>query len=182
VLDSELSRNWDAVTQNWTPTPSLTTFDFVPHYEVLGLVVDGDGSSLQYQQIAQMPHGTGGVGYEIGDIIRVAGNQIGGVNEFNDITIVVQDVDSGGAVTIINVDGEAPITLAVNTEYNNITGTNIIGSGASATFSFIVSNTVDSMATTFDGASLQFQQPLDMYNPTDRNDKYLVFPKANILV
>lgn len=36
--------------------------------------------------------------------------------------------------------------------------------------------------TTFDGASMAFEQPLDMYDPTDRDDKYLVFPKANILV
>ncbi len=27
VLDRTLSRNWDTVTQDWTPTPSLTTFD-----------------------------------------------------------------------------------------------------------------------------------------------------------
>jgi hypothetical protein len=27
VLDRTLSRNWDTVTQHWTPTPSLTTFD-----------------------------------------------------------------------------------------------------------------------------------------------------------
>jgi len=27
VLDSTLSKNWDATTQDWTPTPSLTTFD-----------------------------------------------------------------------------------------------------------------------------------------------------------
>ena len=36
--------------------------------------------------------------------------------------------------------------------------------------------------TTFDGASMAFEQPVDMYDPTDRDDKYLVFPKANILV
>ena len=36
--------------------------------------------------------------------------------------------------------------------------------------------------TTFDGTSMAFIQPIDMYDPTDRNDKYLVFPKANILV
>jgi hypothetical protein len=36
--------------------------------------------------------------------------------------------------------------------------------------------------TTFDGASMAFEQPLDMYDPTNRDDKYLVFPKANILV
>lgn len=35
--------------------------------------------------------------------------------------------------------------------------------------------------TTFDQGSMQFIAPVDMFNPTDRYDKYLVFPKANIL-
>jgi len=35
--------------------------------------------------------------------------------------------------------------------------------------------------TTFDDNSLQFVEPVDMYDPTDEFDKYLVFPKANIL-
>jgi len=39
-----------------------------------------------------------------------------------------------------------------------------------------------STETTFDGGSMAFIQPVDMYDPTDRYDKYLVFPKANILV
>jgi hypothetical protein len=39
-----------------------------------------------------------------------------------------------------------------------------------------------STETTFDGTSMAFEQPVDMYDPTDRDDKYLVFPKANILV
>jgi len=36
--------------------------------------------------------------------------------------------------------------------------------------------------TTFDQGSMAFEAPVDMYDPTDRYDKYLVFPKANILV
>ena len=36
--------------------------------------------------------------------------------------------------------------------------------------------------TTFDEGSLAFEIPVDMYDPTDRYDKYLVFPKSNILV
>ena len=36
--------------------------------------------------------------------------------------------------------------------------------------------------TTFDVNSMQFIDPVDMYNPTDEYDKYLVFPKTNILV
>ena len=182
VLDATLSRNWDTATQNWTPEPTLTTFDFVPHYEVQGLTVGVDGSTLEYQQIAHLPNGTGGSGYAIGDVIRVLGSQVGGVDVYNDITITVQDVDREGGITIVNVEGEAVITLAVGTTYNNITGTNIIGTGSGAAFNFIVSDSPDSVSTTFDGASLQFEAPVDMYNPTDRIDKYLVFPKANILV
>ena len=180
VLDATLSRNWDTATQDWTPTPSLTTFDFVPHYEVLGLVVGVDGSTLEYQQIAQLPVGTGGVNYVVGDVIVVLGSQVGGVNGYNNITITVQDVDAGGAITIVNVDGQAVITLAVGTEYNAVSGTG--GSGTGATFDFIVSDSPDGVSTTFDDASMQFEVPVDMYNPSDRNDKYLVFPKANILV
>jgi hypothetical protein len=40
----------------------------------------------------------------------------------------------------------------------------------------------NSTETTFDGGSMAFIQPVDMYNTSDRDDKYLVFPKANILV
>ena len=46
----------------------------------------------------------------------------------------------------------------------------------------ITATTIISSETIFDGGSIQFVQPIDMYDPTDRFDKYLVFPKANILV
>ena len=36
--------------------------------------------------------------------------------------------------------------------------------------------------TVFDSNSLKFIEPVDMYDPTDTYDKYLVFPKSNILV
>jgi hypothetical protein len=42
--------------------------------------------------------------------------------------------------------------------------------------------TVVTNETTFDQDSMQFIQPVDMYNPGQINDKYLVFPKSNILV
>jgi hypothetical protein len=46
----------------------------------------------------------------------------------------------------------------------------------------ITSITVIGNETTFDQASMQFIAPVDMYNTSDTLDKYLVFPKANILV
>jgi hypothetical protein len=42
--------------------------------------------------------------------------------------------------------------------------------------------TVVSDETTFDQGSVEFIEPVDMYNPGEINDKYLVFPKTNILV
>ena len=40
---------------------------------------------------------------------------------------------------------------------------------------------VDTEATTFDHGSVDWVEPIDQYNPTDTSDKYLVFPKVNIL-
>lgn len=45
----------------------------------------------------------------------------------------------------------------------------------------ITATTTISSQTTFDQNSLQFIEPVDMYNTTDAYDKYLVFPKTNIL-
>jgi hypothetical protein len=42
--------------------------------------------------------------------------------------------------------------------------------------------TVLSDETIFDENSLQFIEPVDIYDPTDSFDKYLIFPKDNILV
>ena len=46
----------------------------------------------------------------------------------------------------------------------------------------ITAITTVSSETTFDDASLQFIAPVDMYSTSDTLDKYLVFPKTNILV
>jgi hypothetical protein len=54
-----------------------------------------------------------------------------------------------------------------------------VGSGVGATFDFEV---VGYDQTIFDVNSMQFIAPVDMFNPSEANDKYLVFPKQNILV
>jgi hypothetical protein len=48
--------------------------------------------------------------------------------------------------------------------------------------SWLTLTTVVTTETEFDQGSVEFIEPVDMYNPTDSNDKYLVFPKSNILV
>jgi hypothetical protein len=48
--------------------------------------------------------------------------------------------------------------------------------------SWLPLTTVVTDETTFDHNSVEFIEPVDMYNPGDINDKYLVFPKSDILV
>jgi hypothetical protein len=47
--------------------------------------------------------------------------------------------------------------------------------------SWVPLETVVTKETFFDEGSVAFTEPVDMYDPTDEYDKYLVFPKANIL-
>jgi hypothetical protein len=69
--------------------------------------------------------------------------------------------------------------VANGTVYYNIAGTNITGTGTGATFDLQVN--VTARPTVFDGNSLLFTSPNDQYGLTDRYNKYLVFPKVNIL-
>jgi len=164
-LDKLLSKNWDSAAQTWIPTPpDFVTFDTQNHYE---LPVPND-SSLAFN---------GGSGYEIGDIIRIYGNQVGGTAGTNDITIVVETVDTFGTITQARASGFAPLLSTGNT-YINVVGTNIIGTGTGATWDIVV---VGADPTTFDGNSMQFTAPVDMYSNTTDYDKYLVFPKRTIL-
>jgi hypothetical protein len=57
-------------------------------------------------------------------------------------------------------------------------GTNITGTGTGATWDFVVTG---EDPTLFDGGSMQFIAPVDMYSNTTAYDKYLVFPKRDIL-
>ena len=48
---------------------------------------------------------SGGSGYKSGDILKLLGSKTGGVNTTNDITITVNSVDGGGAITAISSTG-----------------------------------------------------------------------------
>jgi hypothetical protein len=48
--------------------------------------------------------------------------------------------------------------------------------------SWLPVTTVVTDETVFDQGSVAFIEPVDLYNPGQTNDKYLVFPKTNILV
>jgi len=95
----------------------------------------------------------------------------------NNVLLQVSGVDHNGTIESAFCTGQAPINSAGELFYN-IVGTNITGSGSGATWDI---ETVPGVATTFDGNSLLFTAPVDMYSNTQAYDKYLVFPKRNIL-
>lgn len=168
-LDRLLTKNWDPVYDStvgsWVPNPpQLTTFDVQPHYQ---LPVPNDSSFVF----------TGGLGYAVGNQILIQGSQIGGEDVTNDVVIIVQEVDNLGTILQAQAQGIASL-LTVGDTYFNIVGTNISGSGTGATWDL---ETVGEDPTTFDGGSMQFTAPVDMYSNTQVYDKYLVFPKRNIL-
>jgi hypothetical protein len=112
-LDRTLSKNWDPVTESWTPPGAETSFDLELHYRTV------DDSTIP-----------GGSGYRVGDRIQVLGTQIGGATPANDVLLTVNDVDVNGAVVSVFCQGIAPL-LSDGETFVGITGVNIqSGSGA----------------------------------------------------
>jgi hypothetical protein len=169
-LDRSLTHGWvpyEDSTQagHWAPyPPAATTFDINAHYQL----PEPNDSSFIF---------TGGVGYAVDNRIRVFGSQIGGVDGVNDVIVTVIEVDVLGTIVGARARGTAPL-LSVGDIYTNISGTNITGSGTGATWDLI---TVGEDPTIFDGGSTRFIAPADRWTDTDAYDKYLVFPKQNIL-
>jgi hypothetical protein len=173
-LDGALTSNWDPVTGQWVPSPpTSTTFDINCHYQL----PEPNDSSFVF---------VGGSGYAVGNQIRILGSQLGGVdgpynpalNQFgNDVVVTVEVVDGSGTITQARASGTAPLFSAGQT-YINIAGTNITGTGTGATWDLEV---VPGSPTIFDGNSLQFIAPVDIYTDTQAYDKYLVFPYRNII-
>lgn len=167
TLDRQMTKNWvpfddSTVSGEWLPAES-TTFDVVPEY----ILVPNSDSTI-----------TGGTDYAIGDQIRISGANLGGENTLNDVLVTVGDVDTNGTITVAFAHGQAPDLATDGTIYYNVSGTNVTGSGTGATFDIQVNI---SGVTTFDDNSIRFNTPVDMYGLTDRYNKYLVFPKTNIL-
>jgi hypothetical protein len=158
-LDRLLSIHWDSETEQWTPEPAETSFDTVLHYQVTSF--------------------GGGVNYQIGDQLIIVGSDVGGIAGLNNIVIKVGDVDQYGTITSFFVTQSIAPLLSLGDTYLAVTQSSTTGSGAGASFDFEVGS---GSATTFDGTSMRFEAPVDNYSNTDAFDKYLVFPKRNILV
>ena len=113
-LDSSTTINWNPETQHWIPTPpESTTFDINYHYN-LALASSGSG-------------------YAAGDSIKIFGTQIGGATPINDCIINIDTVGNTGAIVNAFYSGTANILSYGNT-FNSVSGTNITGSGAGASW------------------------------------------------
>lgn len=240
ILDRELSVNWDTVTQDWTPTPSLTTFD---RFNTSGYVFIGQvdiGTDLAYSDVNDRPleyiNALGGLD---GEIQQINGSTLIFVKQQNydgppgssypTANAAWQDYlypyDSSGfdatgeefdeSVTVPGDSGDSSInermaiytisvdpittfvtlTLTTQTEENQFVQVTRGSKYRSAQLyypgspgpgltliSWLPLATVTTTETTFDEGSMAFEAPVDMYDPTDAYDKYLVFPKTNILV
>jgi hypothetical protein len=238
VLGTELSRNWDPVTQRWTPAPNLTTFDrfstgintFIGTVDIAtdlaysdvnnrtldyinalggldGVISGINGNTLIFvkQQDYNGPPGSNypntedawqdylypydSVGYDAAD------------TEFDE-AVTIPDGDESSlndrmaiyTITVDPVTEFVTLTLITPTEPNDfvqVTRGNFYRSaqlrhptapGPGLTqVSWLPLETVVTEETFFDEGSVAFTEPVDMYDPTDQFDKYLVFPKANIL-
>ena len=164
-LDKALTSNWDPVTEQWIPQPPAeTTFDNDAHYQL----PEPNDSSFVFN---------GGLGYAVGNTIKILGSQVGGVDVTNDIVVTVQQVDEFGTIEQAIGQGTAPL-LSVGNTYVNIVGSNITGTGTGATWDIEVTG---EDPTIFDAGSLRFIQPTIIATDTTDYDKYLVFPYRTIL-
>jgi len=243
ILDKTLSRNWNADTQHWTPTPSLTTFDRfnTGSYVFIGQVqlatslayadvnnrtisyinslggIDGkvninDGDTLifvvqegysDYDSITaawqnyEYPFDNATVNGEVGSFDYADINDDPGSFDYS-VTIPNSPIDQRMAIYTVHID---PITGLISLELTTQTAELEYVQVVRGTFyrsaqlyyptspgegltqiSWLPLTTVVTTETIFDGGSMAFEEPVDMYDPTDTYDKYLVFPKSNILV
>jgi len=92
---------------------------------------------------------------------------------------------------LVTVGVTPPLQVGTRYQILSVGNTNWTSIGASANQVGVIfvatgvgagNGTAKSIETIFDSNSLKFIAPVDMYNPTDTYDKYLVFPKSNILI
>jgi hypothetical protein len=110
-------------------------------------------------------------------VLKIKGSLMGGFDNYNDLTITVLEVGTVGEIIYYALSGQAE-PLTQGNMYYNVPAQTIVGPGSGSTWDLIVAS---GNTTVFDGNSLQFNVPVDMYGVTDQFNKYLVFPKRNIL-
>ena len=169
ILDNQLTAAWvpneDSTDGgNWNPSPPLsTTFDvdFYVDWTAISTAILGIAVGLT-NNLSPVANAVTS-GFANGDF-----NESGVITAADALDAAkfgADTLEDGTAKTRIQTIFEPALRLARTndpTTYNEY----FVGAG----------NT-----TTFDGNSLRFTSPVDVYGKTDKYDKYLVFPKTNIL-
>jgi hypothetical protein len=143
---------------------------------IVGTNLSGTGATFTLSRannIYQVQPEILGSGYHVNRSILIPGSLLGGTTPLNNATIFVEAVSESGAILSASVQGLAASGIGV---YTAVSGVAPIGSGATWDLEVVGAD-----PTTFDGGSMQFTAPVDMYSNTQAYDKYLVFPKRNIL-
>ena len=195
-LDSALTVNWDANAQSWIPSPpTSTTFDINYHYDIS---ISSSGIGYRAGDRIKISGTQVGGTTPLNDILIVVNtvNTYGGIldvfyygtgdlfafnNHYNSITGTTLTGTGTGAfwnvLVVPGLDASVPATTSwvnntnVAVGWQNNSGTTVYWSnGGDTTFD-----------TQFDGGSLTFNAPADIYTNTDAYNKYLLFPKRNIL-
>jgi hypothetical protein len=196
---------------NWidiTNTAYWEIYNFVPSSGVIinkisnSLIISRIGNNIPFSNVIQklFPDTTGAGNFIIGQTYRIQNvgttdfTLIGAsVNQTN-ADFVATGVGSGngtatsysttncvnvtttsGIIVNVTISGQGDFEAKGQT-YNNVSGTRISGVGVGAVFSVSVPN-----STIFDDGSLLFTSPVDNYGLTDQYNKYLLYPKYNIL-
>jgi hypothetical protein len=195
-LDSALTVNWNTYTQQWIPTPpEAATFDISYHYNLV-LTNSGTGYAVN-DQIKILGTQLGGTtplndclitvntvsntGAIVSAFYQGTASMLIYGNTYTDTAGTnVVGTGAGALWTVIPVPGlgaTVPATTQwLNDNDTSVSWTNNTGLVTSWTYGGTV--TFD---TQFDGGSLTFSSPADQYTNTNSYDKYLMFPKSNII-
>jgi hypothetical protein len=137
--------------------------DYIYPYDSVGY----DESSTEFDEAVTIPDGDGSSENERMAIYTIS---VDPVTEFVTLTLTTQ-TEENNFVQITRGSFYRSAQLRYPT-----------APGAGLTqISWLPLETVTTEETFFDEGSVAFTEPVDMYDPSDANDKYLVFPKANIL-
>jgi Putative Ig domain len=179
-LDNLLTRNWDRAGQHWTPQPpTLTTFDygsanfnvdpwinnFVEYYNISR--ISGNGSQVTVTWYPNQPIPP----FTIGQVVNISGII---PDEYNG-NVTVTGCTSSGFTFDSAISGEVSGSGIVSTMPATVNWVNNDLEIVAWT------NDYNGKPTTFDMDSLLFTAPVDMYSNTTEYDKYLMFPRRNIL-
>lgn len=172
TVDPATGEILDAFCQGFAPLFSVgNTYTNVAGTNIVG--ADAEFTIGRYAQVYTVTVTTPGTDYRIGEQIIISGADLGGATPANDATVTVTDIDSDQGIAHATISGTAVTGTAT---YTAVSGNTDEGSGATWDIEVVGGDT-----TTFDGGSVRFIAPVDMYSSTTDYDKYLVFPKRYII-